>query len=322
MRILFASSSFVSFPILDALLATPPSGVEVIGILSNIDKSTGRGKKVVSNAVVERYNGRTPIFQPANSAELAQIVSELAPDLVITCAFGQLIKEDALAIPTFGWINIHFSLLPRWRGAAPVQWGLLSGDQSFGFSIFALEKGMDTGPLYLRQEVTIGSDLTRDEVLTAIATASVQPLLSLLPTISNCTPTKQDSEGITLAPKITKEMGRINWKNSTKDIFNQWRALTPDPGVFTYLRAQKLELTHIEVMDHEKFAQSFSVEIPQLQPGEWFIPNKKSTGVVVGCLDGLLFITRVKPANKSEMGFSDFARGTHLEIATIGEFDA
>ena len=155
------------------MLATPlfdefrkSNNHEILGILTNPDKPTGRGQKIEANnlALWAEENGFTT-YKPSNSAEVESIVSELKPDLVVTIAYGQLIKKSALTIPLYGWINIHFSALPKWRGAAPVQHAIMHGDSQIGVSIFKLDEGMDTGPVYVTKLTDIDANETTTELL-------------------------------------------------------------------------------------------------------------------------------------------------------------
>jgi methionyl-tRNA formyltransferase len=325
MRVLFASSSFVSIPIIDFLLEQRGMlereyGIEFLGIISNPNARSGRGLSEASNVIVEKFADQLPIFQPATHDELKNILTELNPDLVITCAYGRLIKRESLEIPQFGWLNLHFSLLPRWRGAAPVQWGLLSGDQEFGFTIFKLDEGMDTGPVIIQRKVSIENEAIRDEVLLSISRAAIAPLFDVIKDIEHANFVKQSSDGVTLAPKISKEMGEIDWSKSSQEIFNLYRALTPDPGVFTHLGEVRLAITKMSV-DLSSLSQvDLSEKISLMKPGEFIHPSKSTLIGVVKTSEGCLQIEEVKPAGKKAMSFGDFARGIRLTPQEIRRF--
>ena len=161
---MIASSSDIAIPLIEDIVKSEQH--EFCGLLSNIDKATGRGQSIRSNYLSEwAKNSGVKIYQSASANDIKQIVAEVLPDVVITIAFGQIIKEDSLKIPKNGWLNVHFSKLPKWRGAAPVQHAILNGESSTGISIFQLEKGMDTGPVYVFEDVIIQDNEKTPEVL-------------------------------------------------------------------------------------------------------------------------------------------------------------
>jgi methionyl-tRNA formyltransferase len=164
LKILIASSSDIAIPLIENIAKNGHH--EFCGLLSNIDKATGRGQSIRSNDLAEwAKNSGVKIYQSGSTNNIKEIVNEVLPDVVITIAFGQIIKEDSLKIPKNGWLNVHFSKLPKWRGAAPVQHAILSGESSTGISIFQLEKGMDTGPVYLFEDVIIQDNEKTPDVL-------------------------------------------------------------------------------------------------------------------------------------------------------------
>ena len=164
MKVLIASSSVLAIPIFTVL--SDSAEHEITGLLTNSDKPTGRGQKIESNELATwAQNQNLNVYKSSNEEDITSALVKSAAEIVITIAFGQLVKEKALKIPKYGWINIHFSMLPKWRGAAPVQHSILNGEKSTGISIFKLEKGMDTGPIYVSKEFPIHHDETISEVL-------------------------------------------------------------------------------------------------------------------------------------------------------------
>ena len=164
MKVLIASSSPVARPLIAALISNNKH--EFCGLITNPDKATGRGLQIEANelahwAVAEKIS----LYKPSSNEDLKTDLLSISPDLVITIAYGKLIPQELLQLPKFGWINVHFSKLPRWRGAAPVQWAILSGDKTSGITVFQLDKGMDTGPTYLTQEIDINPAERSDELL-------------------------------------------------------------------------------------------------------------------------------------------------------------
>ena len=164
MKVVVASSSPVAIPLISALNAS--STHQLLSLLTNPDKATGRGMHVVANELATWTESLgINIQKPENNDELKKIIESIKPEVVITIAYGRIIPHELLEIPKYGWINVHFSLLPRWRGAAPVQWAILNGDKQTGITVFKLDKGMDTGPVYLEQATPINDDENSDGLL-------------------------------------------------------------------------------------------------------------------------------------------------------------
>ena len=301
MHISLASSSLVSLPVLEAILGSEHT---LASIITNPDKSTGRGQKVVPNelaAWVEEKN--LPVAKPGDTSELNRHLLEVQPQIVITVAYGRIIPVELLHGPRFGWINLHFSLLPAYRGAAPVQWALLNGDSRTGFSIFKLDKGMDTGPIYVQEEMDISPDDTTTTLLHKLGVSGSLAILELLKVIGKTKAVPQPTSGISLAPKISKEMGRISWKDSAEKILRTARALADRPGIYTQFRGEKIALHGLSESLTPNNLQSIG-EIAADQQG-----------LLVRCLDSILLISEVTPSGKKRMSAVDFLRGARLEIA-------
>jgi methionyl-tRNA formyltransferase len=219
-------------------------------------------------------------------------------DLVITIGYGVLLPETILNIPRHGFINLHFSALPRWRGAAPVQRALEAGDTTTGVTVFKLDAGMDTGPIYTTAPFDVSPTINTPELLDGLALLGVKAVLDTISLIeSGVNPTVQSSEGITRANKLTSEEAQIDWSQSTSTIVNKIRAFYPNPGAWTTFRDVKIKMN------------SATVTELKLQPGEI---TQQGKAILVGTSDGAIELITVKPAGKSAMSAQDWANGQHL----------
>ncbi len=291
------------------MLATPlfdefrkSNNHEILGILTNPDKPTGRGQKIEANnlAFWAEENGFTT-YKPSNRSEVESIVSELKPDLVVTIAYGQLIKKSALTIPLYGWINIHFSALPKWRGAAPVQHAIMQGDSQIGVSIFKLDEGMDTGPVYVTKLTDIDANETTTELLQRLSLIGAEMTLQVLEMIKEGKePIPQQLSTATLAPKISKNDGKIQWQATASQIHNLFRALKDNPGVWCSLAEHRIKIDGLRITDLNN----------DLEPGQVLIENEK---MIVGTKDRAIELLRITPAGRSSMTAAEFVRGLSLK---------
>ncbi len=299
MRIALASSSPVGIPILEALAE---GDHEIVFVITNPDKETGRGQKISANAFSQAAADRSiPVEKPKSHEEITGILSSYPVDLVVTVAYGRLIKKEALSIPPRGWINIHFSQLPRWRGAAPVQYSLLSGDKNTGISIFQLDEGMDTGPLFFCKSFDIGADDTTSTLLLRLSTDAAKSINAVLDEIlQGAQPTPQSSEGATLAPKFTKEDGRLDFRREAQTLINKIRALGEKPGTYLTFRNERLNVARARVVNELSFSGDYGT----------FYATKSA--LYVKASDAWIELLEVKPAGKKAMSGSEFARGARI----------
>jgi methionyl-tRNA formyltransferase len=298
MQISVASSSLVSIPIIEAVLASEHS---LGSIITNPDKPAGRGKKIEPNDLAKWAEAKgLDVAKPADTSELNRHLLAAQPQLIITCAYGRLIPVELLHGPRFGWVNLHFSILPKLRGAAPVQWALLNGDTSTGYSIFKLDKGMDTGPVYLSKEVNIAETDTTPILLDKLAKLAVPDLLEVISTIGKTRATPQPLTGVSLAPKISKDMARIDWESPAEMILRQDRALSDNPGIWSVFEGERISLFGLrEVLAPNSLKISGEIEVVN---GE----------LLVRTADSVIAISEVTPAGKKRMSGGDFARGARL----------
>ena len=293
---LIASSSLVSKPLISLLSSSNEH--ELLGLITNPDKATGRGMNIVPNELASwgMSNGIN-VLKPIGRDNLKDVIKTLNPEIVITIAYGQIIPEDLLNLPKYGWINVHFSSLPRWRGAAPVQWAILSSDTESGVTVFKLDKGMDTGPVYLTKTVSIEPDETTELLLTRLSNIGADLAIQSLAVIQGGTePVAQLNSGVTLAPKINKNDGKINWNVNANEIFNRYRALAGNPGIWTLLGEVRLKIDSLEISNRTE----------KLSPSEVLISDEH---LLVGANNGVIEIKTITPAGRSQMSAAEFIRG-------------
>jgi methionyl-tRNA formyltransferase len=297
MKILVASSSPLAKNLLNHI---DNSEHQLLGGISSPDRASGRGQSVSSNDFAS-YCQEIDVtcHKPSTNEELAGILQKTQVELVITLAYGRLIKSNELQIPRHGWLNVHFSLLPRWRGAAPVQRAIAAGDEQSGVTVFKLEEGLDTGPIYSTLSYPLNDRSRSDEVLKDLSSLCIQPVTQALIMIAAGEPaTAQESDGVTLAPKILKGEGRIDWNRDSKMIDRQIRAFQPWPGAHTSVNGTRIEIIEAKVSE----ADGVAGKVISLNP------------LLVGTGSGSLEIIRVKPENKREMSSSDWLRGARITL--------
>ena len=298
MRLLFAGTPEVAVPTLEALDA---SDHELVAVLTRPDARTGRGRKVSRSPVAAWADERgIEVLTPAGPREPAfmERLRELAVDLVPVVAYGALVPPEALEVPRLGWINLHFSLLPAWRGAAPVQHAVLAGDEMTGACVFQLEAGLDTGPVYGRLTEPIGARDTAGDLLGRLAEAgaglTVDVVDALEAGVLQAEP--QPEDGVSYAPKITGDDARVRWSDPAFAVDRRVRAVTPAPGAWTEVDGARLRLGPITV----------DPEGPDLAPGEIAV-SKHS--VHVGTATDPVRLGEVQPAGKRRMDAAAWGRG-------------
>jgi methionyl-tRNA formyltransferase len=293
-RICIAATPRVAVPTLDALFE---SGHQIISVITRPDAPAGRGRNLKSSAVSDWANSnKVQLHKPESIEEISILVAQC--DLVITIGFGLLLPEKVLNIPKFGFINLHFSLLPRWRGAAPVQRALEAGDHTTGVTVFKLDAGMDTGPIYTSLPFNISPTTNTPDLLENLASLGVQAVLDTISLIeSGQSPKIQSKEGATRANKLTSEEAQIDWSKGSLAIVNKVRAFYPNPGAWSTFREVKIKI------------DAATINESILKPGEVALQGKT---VLVGTGDGAIELLTVKPAGKSSMSAGAWANGQHL----------
>ena len=293
----------VSIPVIAAIRNSEHN---LVSVISNPDRKSGRGLKLLPNdlaawAVAEGLE----VAKPADNSELNRHLLSAQPQLIVTVAYGRLIPVELLHGPRFGWLNIHYSLLPRWRGAAPVQWSIMSGDTETGVTIFKLDKGMDTGPIFLQERTVLGEAERTEEVLARLSESAAELLPEVLSMItSGIKPKPQPLVGSTLAPKISKEMGRIDWTRERADILRLDLAIGIQPGIWTEILGERIVLHNLRV-EGAYTAGAFAGEISMAEDR-----------LIIQSASGPIEIAEVTPAGKKRMSGGDFYRGARFAPGT------
>ena len=302
MRLVFAGTPTAALPALSALLESPRH--DVVAVLTRPDAPTGRGRRLAASPVAElAVECGIPVLRPPkpSAPDFVASLAAYEPDCCPVVAYGSLLRPALLAVPAHGWVNLHFSVLPAWRGAAPVQAAIRHGDEVTGASCFRLEEGMDTGPVYGVVTESIGPRDTSGDLLGRLARSGAELLLATLDGIEDglLRPVPQPAEGVSYAPKVTVADAEVDWRTPASAVDRLIRSVTPDPGAWTTFRAERLGL-----------GPAHPVEQGGLLPGELRVEKRR---VLVGAAAGALELSTVRAAGKREMPASDWARGIRPE---------
>ncbi|BDV30569.1 methionyl-tRNA formyltransferase [Microbacterium terricola] len=305
MRLVFAGTPEAAVPSLRRLLA---SDHEVAAVISRTDAPQGRKRVLTPSAVAAAADAAgVPVIKAdrLDAATTAQIAA-LAPDLGVIVAYGGLVREPLLSAPVHGWINLHFSLLPQWRGAAPVQRALIAGDPVLGASVFQLVAELDAGDVFAEREVAVPDTATAGEALQLLAAAGAELLAEVVDAIAAGTATARPQEGdATYAHKLTDADGRIGWDQPRAAVLSHLRGVTPEPGAHTMLDGARVKV-------HE--AAAAPDDAPVLGAGEAGLHGRR---MLVGTADAPVELVRVQPAGKPAMAAADWWRGLRIESAVF-----
>jgi methionyl-tRNA formyltransferase len=299
-RLVFAGTPEPALPSLQALLDSPRH--EVVAVLTRPDAPTGRGRRLAASPVAELAAARDiPVLRPVRPSEPGFVESLAAyrPDCCPVVAYGALIRPALLAVPRFGWVNLHFSVLPCWRGAAPVQAAIRHGDEVTGASVFQLEEGLDTGPVFGVVTESIGPKDTAGDLLARLSRSGAELLVATLDGIEDGTlsPAVQPVDGVSHAPKISVADTEVDWRTPSTAVDRLIRSVTPDPGAWTTFRDERLGLGPAQPVEQDGLA-----------PGELRVEKHR---VLVGTATGAVALGTVRVPGKREMAAPDWARGSH-----------
>ena len=306
LRVILLGSGDLACPLLKALRGA--EGVELAGVVVQPDRPGGRGRKLLPCSV-KRVAGELGIevmeSGDVSSEEMVGRLSGLEPDVLVVADFGQFLKENLLALPRFGSLNVHPSLLPKYRGASPVQWALANGDKETGVCVLYVTPKMDAGDILVQSKTEIGPEETAVELESRLAEEGARLLLVALEGIRSGTvrAVAQDPAGVTLARKLKKEDGRLDWEESAEVLVNRWRGFTPWPGVFTTLEDGTLLKVHR--MRAEKEGQG-------AEPGT--VVSCEGEGPLVAAGVGAVRLLEVQAAGKTRMDGAAFCRGRGVRL--------
>ena len=309
MRIVYMGTPEIAATILERLLEEP---YEVVLVVTQPDRPKGRGNTLTCSPVKELAVSRgIPVFTPEKLRlpENVEVVREAEPDMIVVAAFGQILPKSVLDIPRYGCINVHASLLPKYRGAAPIQWSILDGESETGITIMYMNEGLDTGDILLQKVVPIDAEETGGSLHDKLAETGAEALVEAIPGIIDGTlePVPQGEMTTPYAKQLTKEMGRLDFSWDAEKLERYVRGLNPWPGTYTFRDGQMLKIWAAEVCDGSYGAM----------PGTVVAVDKNSFSVQTG--SGVLRVTEVQPQGKRRMSAEEYLRGYRLEQGLVLE---
>ena len=326
----------------ESLEAIYNSGNKVLAVVTNPDKPKGRGMKMIASPVKEfALEKNLKIYQPTkvrNNTEFIEEIKTLNPDLLCVVAYGKILPKELLDIPKYGAINVHGSLLPEYRGAAPIQWAVLNGDKKTGVTTMFMDIGMDTGDMILKEETIIGEDETTGELWDRLSKIGANLLVKTikkieaipdkenktLEEIKKLVGAEKQDKSFTLAPMIEKEMAKIDWNKKSKEIKNLVRGLNPIMGAYSFLNGKKIKIWKIDIIPIEELEKIFPEikeyegRMKKLEPGTIaFADNKK--GIFIKTGDSFIKVLELQGENAKKMDYKNFLNGNKLQAGEIFE---
>ena len=299
----------------DSLRALVENNYNILTVVTNPDKPKGRGMKMISSPVKEYAESKNiKIEQPLkirDNTEFIEKIKSLKPDLICVVAYGKIIPEEILNIPRLGCINVHGSLLPKYRGAAPIQWAVINGEKETGITTMYMDKGMDTGDMILKEKVEIGENETTGELWDRLSKIGAELLVKTVKLIEDGkAPREKQGDDFTLAPMLKKEMAKLDFENKTaEEIKNLIRGLNPIMGAYTYKDGKMIKFWKAVSIDEE------NINIDDLEntlPGTVVKSNEKE-GLFIKTKKGILSVLEIQGENSKRMNIKDFLRGNKIE---------
>lgn len=286
----------------------------LLAVVTRADQPAGRGLERTPSPVKRRaLELKVPVFEPKKSSEIAPILESLRPDLAVVVAYGKILPKAALEAPRLGSLNVHFSLLPKYRGAAPIQWALIRGEAQTGVSIFWLDEGMDTGPLFLQKPLKIEPEDDCSSLAEKLVRVGLEAMEESLDGIEKGEMPRIPQEGEpSTAAKLTPEDGSLSFELSSQDFFNRVRGLSPRPGAHVPWGGKRLK-----VLKSAPGPQGDSgAGSPEPAPGTVLLIEREG-GILVKCRTGSVWILEVHPESKKPLRAFDFANGCRLKIGDV-----
>lgn len=304
-RVVFAGTPDVAVA---SLVALEESSHEVVGVLTRPDAPAGRGRRLRASPVkMHAQEAGIEVRTPSNLQREADVLRDWAPDVVAVVAYGLLVPAELLTVPRFGWVNAHFSLLPAWRGAAPVQHAIGAGQTHTGVTTFSIDEGLDTGPILMRSDpVSIGDREDAGALLARLAAMGATLLVSTIDALEagELHPAAQDSVDsgeVSLAPRISSDDARVNWSGDVLDVDRWIRACTPDPGAWTIIDGQRVNIGTPQAVVVDEGASPGVIHVEKSQ-------------VTIGARGGFIVLGEVQATGKKTMAAADWARGYRGEL--------
>ncbi len=287
------------------------TGYDIVACVTQPDKPTGRHMTLTPPpAKIFAESVHIPVYQPASlrTPEFRDLAASLKPDLIVTAAYGKILPPGILSVPVMGCINVHASLLPKYRGAAPVQWSIMNGDQVTGVTIMNMDAGMDTGDILMQKEVPIGPDVHTSELMDTLAAVGAELLAETLPMYlaGRIVPVRQDDSLAVMSPPIRKEQGQIDWNKSAFEIHNLIRALSTWPGAYTFLGGNRLKIYRSSLPENAAALFDSYRELNG-EPVPGTVLSASKTGITVSCGSGCVMLLCVQPESGRRMEVCDCA---------------
>lgn len=319
----------------ESLEAIYNAGHEILAVVTNIDKPKGRGMKMIYTPVKEfALEKGLSVFQPTkvrNNEEFINEMNNLKPDVLCVVAYGKILPKEMLDVPKYGSINVHGSLLPKYRGAAPIQWAVINGEKETGITTMFMDEGMDTGDMILKEKVQIGDEETTGELWERLSEIGAKLLTLTLKKIEEAKiniksnnseqikneikellgVTKQ-GEDFTLAPMLNKEMANIDWNKSASEINNLIRGLNPIMGTFTFYKGKKIKIWKAKALNENDYmVKNNIIDLKNYQNGQ-IINSDKKKGLFIKTQQGILSVLEIQAENSKKMDIKSFLNGTEL----------
>lgn len=314
----------------EALKSIYEAGNEVLAVVTTPDTPKGRGMKLIPSPVKEyAIEKNFTIYQPEKirkNEEFINKIKELEPDVICVVAYGKILPNEILKIPKYGCVNIHPSLLPKYRGPAPIQWAILNGDKKTGVSIMYLDEGMDTGDIILQENIEIGENETTGELWNRVSNIGAKLIVKVLSQIESGTAKRIKQEGeVSIAPMIEKEISKINWEKQTSaQICNLVRGLNPIMGAYSILDGKKIKFWRVQNMQTDEVVKDFPelekylYKLKEIIPGTIIFSDQKK-GLFIKTLDGIIKAIEIQPENSKKMNACDYLRGNIIEVGKFLE---
>ena len=314
----------------ESLKAIYEAGHNILAVVTNPDKPKGRGMKLIPSPVKEyALEKNLKIYQPLkvrNNIEFLDEIKNLKPDVICVVAYGKILPKELLDIPRLGCINVHGSLLPQYRGAAPIQWAVLNGDKETGITTMYMDVGMDTGDMVLKEKVEIGENETTGELWDRLSKIGANLLVKTLKQIEEGTaPREKQGENFTLAPMLSKEMAKINWDEMDAiKIKNLVRGLNPIMGAYSNLDGKKVKFWKVNVVSVNDLIKKFpeleeyTYRMKGLAPGTVLFSDKKN-GLYINANGGIIEVLEIQGENAKKMSINDYLRGNKIQAGSIFE---
>ena len=305
----------------DSLESVYNAGYNILGVVTNPDRPKGRGMKLVASPVKEfAIEKNLEIFQPEKvrkNEEFINQIKALNPDIICVVAYGKILPKEILDIPRLGCINVHGSLLPKYRGAAPIQWAVLNGDKTTGVTTMYMDVGMDTGDMILKQVIEIGENETTGELWDRLSKIGGKLLVETLKQIENGTaPREKQGDDFSVAPMLSKDMAKIDWENKTaQEIKNLVRGLNPIMGAYTFLNGSKIKFWKVDIAKNIGYDEE---NIKMFRNGTVLVSDQRD-GLFIKTKQGILSVLEIQGENAKRMSIGDFLRGNKIEEFQVFE---